>query len=63
MALSLTQRWLSDAAQPYPSRARVYADADAALARFPTLRPKADVYSTRLSDNAGPTDACLPSFR
>ncbi|KAF9480130.1 UEV-domain-containing protein [Pholiota conissans] len=45
MALSLTQRWLTDAVQPYPNRQRVYADADATLARYPTLRPKADVYT------------------
>jgi hypothetical protein len=42
---SLTQKWLRDCAQPYPSPHRVYADIDAALARFTTLRPKSDVYS------------------
>ena len=42
---SLTQKWLRDCAQPYPNPHRVYADIDAALARFTTLRPKSDVYS------------------
>ncbi|KAF5330784.1 hypothetical protein D9619_005547 [Psilocybe cf. subviscida] len=45
MALSLTQRWLKDNAQPYAAAPRVYADLDAALARFPSLRPKSDVYT------------------
>ena len=52
---SLTQRWLRDAAQLYPSAPRVYADTDAALARFTTLRPKSDVYS--------PSQSFLSSFR
>ncbi|KIM49155.1 hypothetical protein M413DRAFT_15322 [Hebeloma cylindrosporum] len=42
---SLTQKWLRDCAQPYPNPHRVYADIDAALARFTTLRPKSDVYT------------------
>jgi len=42
---SLTQKWLRQQAHPYPDRDRVYADIDAALTRFTTLRPKSDVYS------------------
>ncbi|KAF4614691.1 hypothetical protein D9613_003029 [Agrocybe pediades] len=44
-SLSLTQKWLQQAAQPYPNHARVYADIDAVLARFSTFRPKSDVYT------------------
>ncbi|KAH9484300.1 Tumor susceptibility gene 101 protein [Psilocybe cubensis] len=45
MALSITQRWLQQAVQPYPNHPRVYADTDALLAHAPTLRPKSDVYT------------------
>ncbi|KAF8163268.1 UEV domain-containing protein [Crassisporium funariophilum] len=41
---SLTHKWLRQNVQPYPNSNRVYADIDAALARFNTLRPKSDVY-------------------
>ncbi|KAF8077983.1 UEV domain-containing protein [Lyophyllum atratum] len=42
---SLTQKWLRHTVQPYELRDRVYSDVDAALGRFPTLRPKSDVYT------------------
>ena len=42
---SLTQQWLQQHVQPYPSPTRVYTDIDAVLARYNTLRPKADVFS------------------
>ncbi|KAI9566462.1 UEV-domain-containing protein [Boletus coccyginus] len=38
-------RWLREHAGPYDERDRVCADVVAALARFPTLRPKSDVYT------------------
>ncbi|KAF8959050.1 UEV domain-containing protein, partial [Flammula alnicola] len=44
-SLSLTQKWLRDTTQPYSHASRVYADVDTALARFPTFRPKSDVYT------------------
>ncbi|GLB34989.1 putative UEV-domain-containing protein [Lyophyllum shimeji] len=44
-AESLTQKWLRHNVQPYGQRDRVYADVDAALGRFSTLRPKSDVYT------------------
>jgi ESCRT-I complex subunit TSG101 len=43
---SLTQQWLRQNVQPYAAAARVYADTDAALARFPSVRPKTDLYSS-----------------
>jgi hypothetical protein len=46
MSESLTQKWLRQHLRPYPDRDRVFADVDALLARFPTLRPKSDVYSS-----------------
>ncbi|KAF9451064.1 UEV-domain-containing protein [Macrolepiota fuliginosa MF-IS2] len=42
--MSLTQQWLRDKAASYSAGDRVYADIDAALTRFPALRPKLDVY-------------------
>ncbi|EIN07404.1 UEV-domain-containing protein [Punctularia strigosozonata HHB-11173 SS5] len=42
---SLTQQWLRQNVQPYVAAGRVYADTDGALARFPTIRPKTDVYT------------------
>jgi hypothetical protein len=46
MSESLTQKWLRQNVHPYLDRDRVYADVDSLLARFPTLRPKSDVYSS-----------------
>lgn len=43
----LTARWLTQNAQRYRSPDRVFADVIAVLDRFPALRPKTDVYSTR----------------
>ncbi|KAJ6596854.1 UEV domain-containing protein [Mycena vulgaris] len=43
--LSLTQKWLRENVAPYAAADRVFADIDAALARFPSLRPKSDVYT------------------
>ncbi|KIY64936.1 UEV-domain-containing protein [Cylindrobasidium torrendii FP15055 ss-10] len=45
MALTLTQKWLQQNVQAYPHPDRVYADVDASLARFPTLRIKSDAYT------------------
>ncbi|RXW24155.1 hypothetical protein EST38_g1722 [Candolleomyces aberdarensis] len=42
---SLTQAWLRQNVQFYTSRDRVFADIDQALSRFPSLRPKSDVYT------------------
>ncbi|KAJ2921907.1 hypothetical protein H1R20_g15191, partial [Candolleomyces eurysporus] len=42
---SLTQAWLRQNVQFYASRDRVFADIDQTLSRFPSLRPKSDVYS------------------
>ncbi|KII88560.1 hypothetical protein PLICRDRAFT_698920 [Plicaturopsis crispa FD-325 SS-3] len=42
--LSLTQKWLRQNVNSYPEKDRVFADIDAALGRYPTLRPKSDVY-------------------
>ncbi|KIJ69427.1 hypothetical protein HYDPIDRAFT_106038 [Hydnomerulius pinastri MD-312] len=44
-AESLTQKWLRQNVSSYPQKDRVYVDIDAALTRFTTLRPKADVYT------------------
>ncbi|KAJ7097961.1 UEV-domain-containing protein [Mycena belliarum] len=43
--LSLTHKWLRDNVASYPAPDRLFADIDAALARFPALRPKSDVYT------------------
>ncbi|KXN82081.1 hypothetical protein AN958_03239 [Leucoagaricus sp. SymC.cos] len=42
--MSLTQQWLRDKATTYSSADHVYSHVDAALGRFPALRPKLDVY-------------------
>ncbi|KAK2466951.1 hypothetical protein APHAL10511_001209 [Amanita phalloides] len=42
---SLTLRWLRQNAQPYLLPDRVFADIDAVLSRFSSLRPKTDVYT------------------
>lgn len=46
MSSAETQKWLRQNVNPYPQKDRVYADVDSALARFSTLRPKLDVYSS-----------------
>lgn len=38
-------RWLREQATAYEHGERVSVDVEAALARFPALRPKSDVYS------------------
>ncbi|THU90728.1 UEV-domain-containing protein [Dendrothele bispora CBS 962.96] len=43
--MSLTQKWLKNAVVSYEHPDRVYADVDNTLQRFPTLRPKSDVYT------------------
>ncbi|KAF9246552.1 UEV domain-containing protein [Melanogaster broomeanus] len=43
-AESVTQKWLRQNTGSYPHNDRVYVDIDDALSRFPTLRPKSDVY-------------------
>ncbi|KAJ7774786.1 UEV domain-containing protein [Mycena metata] len=43
--LSLTQKWLREQVASYSAGERVFADVDSALARFPSLRPKSDVYT------------------
>jgi hypothetical protein len=43
---SLTQKWLRQNTAPYLHTDRVYADVDATLARFPTLAPRSDIYSS-----------------
>ena len=42
---SLTLQWLRQNVQPYLNKDSVYIHIDAALSRFPTLRPKSDIYS------------------
>ncbi|KAI8998711.1 UEV-domain-containing protein [Trametes punicea] len=42
---TIVQRWLRQNIQTYPNSDIVYAHADAALARHPTIRPKTDVYT------------------
>ncbi|KAI0781019.1 UEV domain-containing protein [Trametes elegans] len=42
---NLTQKWLRQNVQTYPSADLVYAHTDALLARHPTIRPKTDVYT------------------
>lgn len=44
-AESPTIRWLRQNVGSYPNKDRIFLDAEAALARFATLRPKSDVYS------------------
>jgi len=45
-AESLTQQWLRQNVSSYPHKDRLFLDIDTALARFPTIRPKSDVYSS-----------------
>ncbi|OSD01595.1 UEV-domain-containing protein [Trametes coccinea BRFM310] len=42
---SVVQKWLRENVQTYPNSNIVYAHADAALTRHPTIRPKTDVYT------------------
>ncbi|KAJ7940674.1 Vps23 core domain-containing protein [Mycena leptocephala] len=42
---TLTQKWLRENVVSYAAAERVFADIDAALTRFPSLRPKSDVYT------------------
>ena len=51
---SLTHKWLRQNTQPYAHRDVVLAHVDAALARFPALRPKTDVYSSVSASPACP---------
>ncbi|KAG6890728.1 hypothetical protein C0995_005101 [Termitomyces sp. Mi166 len=44
-AQSLTQKWLRHNVQPYPNPDRVFTDIYLLLPRYPTLRPKSDIYS------------------
>ncbi|KZT26235.1 UEV-domain-containing protein [Neolentinus lepideus HHB14362 ss-1] len=44
-AETLTQKWLRQNIQSYARGDRVYADVNAVLSRFPTIRPKTDVYT------------------
>lgn len=44
--MSLVQKWLRQAVQPYANANHVYNDVDSALASHTTVRPKTDVYST-----------------
>ena len=43
--LNLTQKWLLKEVARYPLKDIVYTDVDSALAAYPTLRPKTDIYS------------------
>ncbi|KAJ7109340.1 UEV domain-containing protein [Mycena epipterygia] len=43
--ISLTHKWLRENVASYAAADRVFADIDAALTRFPSLRPKSDVYT------------------
>ena len=43
---SLTQRWLRQNIQPYAQKDTVYSHVDAVLSRFPSVRPKTDIYSS-----------------
>lgn len=43
---SLTQKWLRQNVQPYAQKDLVYTDIDNLLNRYPTLRPKSDIYSS-----------------
>ena len=49
MQESLTQQWLRQTVAVYANKDRAYLDVDAVLARYPTLRPKTEVYSAHLS--------------
>lgn len=46
---SLVQSWLRQNISTYQHQDRLFADVDATLSRFPTLRPKTDVYSASRS--------------
>lgn len=43
---TLTQKWLRQNITAYNDGNRVFADVDATLSLYPTLRPKTDVYSS-----------------
>lgn len=43
--MSSTQQWLRENTRFYTNSSRTYADVDAVLPRYPSLRPKTDVYS------------------
>ncbi|KDQ60859.1 hypothetical protein JAAARDRAFT_190995 [Jaapia argillacea MUCL 33604] len=45
MSETLTQKWLRQNLQSYPSSERLYADVNLVLSRYPTIRPKTDVYT------------------
>lgn len=44
---AITQKWLATQVGRYQEKNEVYEHVDAVLEAFPTLRPKADVYSKR----------------
>ena len=58
--LSTTHKWLSQNVLPYSQRDRVFADIDALLNRFSTLRPKSDIYSSVIlqTSHPPPSDLC-----
>ena len=63
MALSPTQIWLREHSRLYSEPHAVYADTDALLARFPTIRPKTDVYSSPSLSPPRPRSPALHSVR
>ena len=46
MAESLTLKWLRQNIQSYAHADVVYAHVDSLLSRYPSIRPKTDVYSS-----------------
>lgn len=60
MTSTVVQNWLRQNVQPYPRHERVYADADAALSAYTTLRVKTDVYSEYVKSHSLASGLYLP---
>ena len=44
-SLTLTQKWLQENISQYKNFNRLYIDIDISLNKYPSLRPKSDIYS------------------
>lgn len=56
MTSTVVQSWLRQNVQSYPRHERAYADADAALSVYATLKVKTDVYSEYVKSHSLASD-------
>ena len=60
MTSTVVQNWLRQNVQSYPRHERVYADADATISAYTTLRVKTDVYSEYVKSYSPASDLYPP---